>query len=269
MNRATKVDTWAVRVTSVGFATHLMVKQLEGSSVRDEGDHIVVRTSAIPDYYWGNFVLAGADLGDHERWLAVFAREFPAAGHVAVGLDGSAASEELLAGYRQAGLAAEISQVLVTTRMDARAPRADCRLLISDDDWAAFPELTLDCDDRADEQHQLFLRRRAGQQRELSRGPRVVWFGAFVEGRLRASLGLVSDGRGLVRYQDVQTHPDFRRRGLARSLVATAGRYALDEMGARTLVIVADPGYHAINLYRSVGFADAGAQVELLKSPRP
>jgi GNAT superfamily N-acetyltransferase len=97
----------------------------------------------------------------------------------------------------------------------------------------------------------------------------VAWFGAFVEGRLRASLGLVSDGRGLVRYQEVQTRPDFRRRGLARALVATAGRYGLHELGARRLVIVADPGCHAIKLYRSLGFADAGAQVELLRPPRP
>jgi ribosomal protein S18 acetylase RimI-like enzyme len=256
-----------VQVASLGFATHLMVKRLEGSSVRDQGDHIVVRTPAIPDYYWGNFVLAGADPGDHERWLAVFAREFPAARHVAIGLDGGAPSGEVLAGYRAAGLEADLSQVLVTTRMDAPAAPAASRAVVSDEDWAQVLELTLDCAEGSDEQHRLFLRRRVSQHRELSRTPRAVWFGAVAEGRLRASLGLVGNGRGLVRYQDVQTHPDFRRRGLARALVATAGRYGLDELGARTLVIVADPGYHAIGLYRSLGFADTGTQVELLRSP--
>lgn len=256
-----------MRVSSLGFATHLMVKQLEGSSVRDEGDHIIVRTPAIPDYYWGNFVLAGADLGDHERWLAVFAREFPAAPHVAVGLDGEA-SDELLAGYLRAGLEAEISRVLVTTRMDPPLAGPDCHPVITDDEWAQVQELSLDCSELTDEAHRRFLRRRAAQQRELGHSPRAVWFGAFVDGRVRASLGLVSDGHGLVRYQDVQTHPDYRRRGLARALVATAGRHGLGELGVRKLVIVADPDYHAINLYRSLGFADTGTQVELLRSPR-
>jgi ribosomal protein S18 acetylase RimI-like enzyme len=96
-----------------------------------------------------------------------------------------------------------------------------------------------------------------------------VWFGAFVDGRVRASLGLFSDGHGLARYQHVGTHPDFRRRGLARTMVATAGRYGLDKLAVRKLVIVADLGYHAINLYRSLGFADADIRVSLLKSPQP
>jgi alkylation response protein AidB-like acyl-CoA dehydrogenase len=119
-----------MQVASLGFATHLMVKQLEGSSVRDEGDHIIVRTPAIPDYYWANFVLAGADLGDHERWLAAFAREFPAAPHAAIGLDGAAASGELLAGYRGAGPEAEISQIYEGTNQIQRVVMA--RQLLKD-----------------------------------------------------------------------------------------------------------------------------------------
>ena len=57
---------------------------------------------ANPDYYWGNFVLARADPGNHERWLAVFAGEFPDATHVAIGLDGVLPADGPLAGYRAA-----------------------------------------------------------------------------------------------------------------------------------------------------------------------
>jgi ribosomal protein S18 acetylase RimI-like enzyme len=80
---------------------------------------------------------------------------------------------------------------------------------------------------------------------------------------MRADLGIVRAGAGLARYRSVETHPDFRRRGLARAMVATAGAYALEHLGVRTLVIVADPGYHAIELYRSVGFSDVERQVQL------
>ncbi|MBV8932167.1 MAG: hypothetical protein JO285_06415, partial [Kutzneria sp.] len=49
----------------------------------------------------------------------------------------------------------------------------------------------------------------------------------------------------------------------AGTLVYTAGRYAMDRLGARMSVIVADPGYVSIRVYRSVGFADEETQVRV------
>jgi ribosomal protein S18 acetylase RimI-like enzyme len=82
--------------------------------------------------------------------------------------------------------------------------------------------------------------------------------------------GLFSGGGPIARYQNVETHPSVRRQGLAGTLVYRAGRYGLDTLGARALVMVADPGYAAIRIYRSVGFTDREIQVELQReSPRP
>ena len=64
----------------------------------------------------------------------------------------------------------------------------------------------------------------------------------------------------------VETHPDSRGRGLASALLHRAGGAAL-EAGAETLVIVADPEYHAIGLYRSAGFDDRETKVELTRRP--
>ena len=64
-------------------------------------------------------------------------------------------------------------------------------------------------------------------------------------------------GGGLARYQDVETDPAARRRGLAGTLVWRAGRYAAEAFGAGTLVIVADPAEGAIRVYRACGFAVA------------
>jgi ribosomal protein S18 acetylase RimI-like enzyme len=60
----------------------------------------------------------------------------------------------------------------------------------------------------------------------------------------------------------VETDPDHRRRGLAGSLVHSVSRYFFDTLGARTLVMVADPGYHAIDLHRSLGFAVTQTQLQ-------
>ena len=70
----------------------------------------------------------------------------------------------------------------------------------------------------------------------------------------------------MARYQDVGTHPDARRQGLAAALVGQAGRYAIDELGAKTLVIIADPDEPAIRVYRSVGFADHETQLNLQRA---
>lgn len=67
-------------------------------------------------------------------------------------------------------------------------------------------------------------------------------------------------GGRLARYQDVETDPAARRRGLAATLVWQAGRYAREAFGASTLVIVADPSEGAIRVYRACGFADAQGQ---------
>ena len=75
-----------------------------------------------------------------------------------------------------------------------------------------------------------------------------------------------ADG-GLARYQDVETDPAARRRGLAGTPVWRAGRYAREAFGVHTLVIVADPAEAAIRLYRACGFADAQSQFSFQRAP--
>jgi ribosomal protein S18 acetylase RimI-like enzyme len=67
----------------------------------------------------------------------------------------------------------------------------------------------------------------------------------------------------------VQTHPEARRRGLAQALLHHAGTHALGELGARTLVLVADPDHHALDLYLGAGFVRTERQVsaECLRTP--
>ena len=61
--------------------------------------------------------------------------------------------------------------------------------------------------------------------------------------------------------------PRCAPQGLAGTLVWQAGQYALDQLGARALVILADPGEAAIRIYRSVGFTDRETQLSLQRAP--
>ena len=57
--------------------------------------------------------------------------------------------------------------------------------------------------------------------------------------------------------------------GSPGTLVHRVSRYGFDELGARTLVMVADPEYLAIRIYRCVGFADTERQLQAERKPRP
>jgi GNAT superfamily N-acetyltransferase len=160
---------------------------------------------------------------------------------------------------------------VLTAQQLAEPPRlnrtAAYRELSGADDWRRAAELRAVVNAGEPGGDPDFVAARTAAERALTESGHGSWFGAFVDGELVAQLGLISDGSGIARYQNVETHPAWRRRGLAGSLVWHAGRHGFDALGATTLVIVADPLADAIKVYRSVGFADAETQVGLERQP--
>ena len=253
-------------VRSLGFRTDLILRRLAGASVEDRGDHIVVTTAANPGFWWGNFLLLAEPPGDIGPWVAAFADAFPDARHVAIGVDGTDGHTG-----DTSGLEAEVDVVLTATDFARRPPNPyqKVRTLQSDEDWRQAVELQLVSHERpAGPTHTEFVQRRVAETRALVEAGHGTWFGAFPDGTLRAALGVVTDGSGIARYQNVETQPEFRRQGLATRLVYEAGVHALEELGAQTLVIVADPDDEAIRIYRAAGFADQERQVQLMRAPQ-
>jgi len=260
-----------VEVRSLGYRTDLMVRVLEGSQVEDRGEYLVIRTPRNPAYWWGNFLLlARPEPGAAASWAAIFAREFPMARHVALGLDVTEISVVHIGEYVAAGLQLQRSAVLTAKEL-TQPPRpyqaAVYRELSGDADWRQAAELRAIVNAGEPGGDPDFIAARVAAERSVTESGHGLWFGAFVDGDLIAQLGLVTDGSGAARYQNVETHPGWRRRGLAGTLVWHAGRHGLDVLEASTLVIVADPLADAIKVYRSVGFADAETQVGFERQP--
>jgi len=259
-----------VQVRSLGFRTDLMLRRLAGASVDDRGDHIVVRTQANPGFYWGNFLLIEQPpaSGEAGRWLEIFHEAFPDAGHVAIGIDGVDGDTGEIDGLLGAGMDLELSVVLTALEpAAAEHPWAEVRRLRSDTDWQQAIDVRLAVDDDQSRRNIEFVTRRAAESRALVENGHGTYVGAVVDGVVRATLGIVTDGSGLGRYQSVETHPDHRRKGLASTLLAAAADIARNEHGVDTFVIVADPDYVAIDLYRGLGFHDAERQVQLQRPP--
>ena len=263
-----------MHVTSLGYRTDLALLELGGTEIDDQGDHLVVRSPHNPDYWWGNFLLLDRVPAPDsaKEWVERFAAEFPSARHIALGFDATDGEAEDLEAFASLGLKTEAQTVMTAT--EVHEPKswnddADYRPLQSDEDWQQSVELRVLCvDPELDPvSYRDFAAAKVRTNRQLVEAGHGKWFGAFLDGRLVCQMGLFAAGAGLARFQSVETDPGYRRRGLAGSLVYEVSRYGLGELGAETLVMVADPDYFAIDLYRSVGFDDTERQLQAERPP--
>ena len=256
-----------MHVTSLGFRTDLALLTATGSVVEDRGTHLVVRTPDNPTYFWGNFLLlAQAPVPGGEREvIGTFHTEFPEAEHVSIGIDAVDLSDAARAAFEGAGLTVEVATVLTASRLDApREVEAEVRPLTSDEDWEARATLSHQLYPQTSvETFLVFARGRNDQEKALMAAGRGQRFGAFVDGQLVSTAGVFVTEDGVARFQSVETHAEHRRRGLAGAVVHAAGQHALDHLGVRTLVIVADTDGDAIGIYRRLGFSDSERQLSM------
>lgn len=267
-----------MEIRSLAFRTDLALLRRSGSTVEDRGSHVAVRTPANPTFRWGNFDLLAAPPSADEvaDVLARYDADLPEGDFRTFGVDGTGDQSAALAPLVAAGLRLEPSTVMTATSVHAPPrPNAEvtCRRLVSDDDWAQRVEVSVavdeaDPDTSSGDGYRLFAERRAAADRASCEAGGGGWWGAFVGDRLVATMGLVDAGDGLARFQMVETHPGHRGKGFAGTLVHRVAAYGFDELGARTLVMVADPSYLAIRVYRSVGFVDSEVQTQLEQRPR-
>jgi hypothetical protein len=143
------------------------------------------------------------------------------------------------------------------------------RPLAGDADWAAALENQIAC---REDGHEVAAYRgfKAAQMegyRAMADAGRGRWYGAFRGDRLVADCG-VFVAAGLGRFQAVGTAPEARRQGVCGALVHAAARDALGALGARTLVMVAEPGAPAEGIYAAAGFAPTERQLGACRWPR-
>lgn len=248
-----------------------------GVVITEHEDYLVVRSPGNPSHYFGNFLVFAhpPGPGDHERWERCFAREFadePRVRHVCLAWDtvdgelGAARAEFEPHGFvieEGAGLVAEPpSRVRAHARehSDVVIRELDPAEGADEEAWAAVIELQVANREEGhrEQDHRIYCTQRMRDRRTMFREGRGGWFGAWdpASGALTASCGIVvTHGRG--RYQAVDTDERWRRLGICSRLVVEVARAAERQYGATRLVMAADRNYHALGLYRSLGFEPA------------
>jgi GNAT superfamily N-acetyltransferase len=263
---------------SLAYHTDLALRRLEGAEVTPRSGHVVVRSPDNPTFWWGNFLLMprAPQPGDLERWTRAFEAEFPHAAHRTFGVDTADGGAGAADAFEEAGF--EVHRDTVLTAGRTQAPRtfnrdAQMRRLEGPADWQAALDLRLavnaaDPEPLEPAGYRVFAARKLAACRAAQDAGTGAFWGAFgADGRMLSGLGVFGAGRGVARYQSVETHPEARSRGLAGTLVHTAGEWARGALGIQTLVIVADPAYHAQALYERVGFRPSEVQLGFQRRP--
>lgn len=259
-------------VRSLALTTELALAQTRGT-LTDRGDYLVVETPDDPTYYHGNLLVlpAAPQVGEVSHWLRRFEAELSgknhAIKHVTLWWDGIAGDVGAADQLRAAGFTINVNSVMV---LDA-APRpvaapagieirkldANEVLATADVAWAIA--------DRHDDVYRRFYQRRANWHRQLAvRGLATFW-GAFDGDDIVGSLGLVTLGN-IGRYQDVQTLATHRRRGIATALLVAAARQGFSS-GLARVVIIAEAGSGADQVYTRIGFREIEKMASAVKAP--
>jgi ribosomal protein S18 acetylase RimI-like enzyme len=263
-----------MQVRSLGYRTDLIFPAFDGEII-DRGNYLVVKTHANPTFYWGNFLLFSSPPGDgdHLGWPELFAKEIgvpPQVKHQALGWDSTQGESGELRAFLDQGYHLEHSVVLTANRNELiPKPSTGFRLrqLVSEADWDQSIENQVLCREAifSEDGYRKFRQGQAARYRKMAAAGLGTWFGVFVGKRLVGDLGIFWAG-DLARYQSVCTHPDFRRKGIAGSLVYQAALYALEQQAVDTLVIVAEAESPALRLYQSLGFQKTEIQLGVWKA---
>jgi GNAT superfamily N-acetyltransferase len=241
----------------------------------DRGSYQVIRTASMPSYHWGNYLVLDQppELAEIDAWLVRCWQEL---GDLPI---------------RKRTLSWETDPGQTWPRGDQEPPREYQRLIVlaadlpplpplppghvprvhdapggitfrpitGDGEWRLVPELSIAALDTSIPGYAEFVRWRYDQYaRVLAGNPGHQW-GAWLGDALVASLGLFSAPEAL-RFQEVQTHPEHRGRGICTALCVHALRHHMAAEPGKPAIIVAESGSQAERIYRRIGFAEIGWQ---------
>ncbi|MGZ3694402.1 MAG: GNAT family N-acetyltransferase [Bdellovibrionota bacterium] len=267
-----------MKLRSIGYFTDISLLQY-GGRVEDRGEYVVAETPDNPGYFWGNLLVMREipHRGDYARWTALFRKEFahqPLVKHMTFGWDSPVGEVGEVQEFLDHGFQLEHAVILAAEKGDIEEPKninheVEIRALRTDAEWQAAIANQMSCrlSDFKEDAYLPFKTLQMNRYRKMAEAGIGNWYGAFLEGKLVADCGLFFFEK-IGRYQSVGTHPEFRGRGICARLIYETAKMAFERGWANTLVMSADPEYHAARVYESVGFSPKERIVGMFTYPK-
>lgn len=251
---------------SLLFQTDLMAQP--HLLAEDHGEFTVLRTPTNPTFFGGNGLAleSGLTPASLAIWEANFDKRFPSAQHrffqwsSEVQLDAEHKAHFEAAGYDVETCAA---MTTATPTLDHRTnPYLRIEPVRADPTWAELLTFWLECYP----QHGFAFHARRAADFRCRKGAGDWWVARTQSGAIAGSMGLYF-GRGLGRFQHVDTHPAYRRQGVCRTLMRHVLADAVENHDYETLVIAVEEGTFTQKLYASFGFETVHYEHSLMKCP--
>ncbi len=273
-------------IRSLGYRTDIFIASFD-SVVEDRGRYVLIKTPSNPGFIWGNYLLypeppdadasrpghEGSWLDDHDRELGGFAET------TLFGWDREDGARGDLDGFLARGFEVDTGAILTATKSSlVRPSRYNDDVVVEPLRTSASWDAAAVALVNAFAQRQLligsvkllrdFVDRQLVRYRAMQDAGIGQWYGAYVDGQLAATLGLVRMNE-IGRFQLVGTDPRFARQGVCSTLVYDVARRGFEEQHLDRLVIATDATYHASGVYASVGFRPTETLVALVRPHRP
>ncbi|NRA66192.1 MAG: GNAT family N-acetyltransferase [Pseudobacteriovorax sp.] len=251
-------------IHSLGRQSDLIFAEF-GGEILDRGNYTVIKTPSNPEYHWGNYIVFDQPptKGCFKKWKSIFDQEFTyyqQSHHYVFTWDSTGDKQGYYREFLEASFELDSAVVLTAERLHPppyfrETPEFKLKKISDDSGWEDVIHLQTLCADprHLNKHYEAFKRNQMSQYRAMSLAGMGHWFGAYIGDQLVADLGIFFKN-SIARYQNVGTHPKFRRQGICGSLVYQAGLRAMEDFPVDTLVMEADAEYHAARIYESVGF---------------
>lgn len=256
------------------------------TSVKATGQAIVYKTKTRPDYWFGNYIVSSSPVTSESlpeirsQWQKEFAKEtgilwqiveweIPFDGEMPdVSNVGRAFNAEIdiriVRVARQGEFQFHLSHSefladieLIKVKNQVQHEKA---LQIALADHQAAPESGATSD---------FVQWRLEQRRQSAILGNGDWWLLMNQGMPVASCGLFFDADCLKgRFREVTTHPEWRGRGYATTLVGMLAQNFLTHGQVQALIIVSEPDSIADRIYSKLGFKAVSYQIALITDPR-
>ena len=232
-----------------------------------------VRNPGAPKIYDANHVcdITASTPSEIERLMAHVEREFDGFSHRRFDTDfrtpPAVIARLVFEGYERS----DALVMLLEGDLAGTPPQHDIRAVASEADWEAYTSLqSVDWREYRERTNRP-VEEDVGKMQMFSRRlkqPPVQYWIAYVDGRPAAYFNSWAGVDGVGQVEDLFTHPDFRRRGLATALI----HHCVAECrgaGAGPVVIAADPTDTPKQMYAAMGFRPAAIATHYLKKLPP
>lgn len=248
---------------SFGAQTNFLMDSFLAETT-EKDKYFVIKTPKRPNYFWGNYILMKdpPHNGCFNDWVKIFEDEIgnkSSLGYCAITFD--LGGDEIFdtSEFSDNGFKVGTDKILVADKI-VEPKKLNSQFNVKEYDLSknidSFVEVHFDSDwAYGSEQAQTkFLKEQATEFQSLIERNIAKRFGAFLENKLVADLGIYWNN-DFIRFNNISTHPAYRRKGVCSTLVYNVSKNLLDNDPDKKLVMQADEDYHAASIYESIGFS--------------